>query len=237
MNPPMIFGSTIQRWKSIFPSIWSWTKAHLDSGTVFFKNGWLNYKMTAWMYSLICILLTLYSKEYSVRRMQICWSRLREGPDRCSEHWSTSPIRKGCGKWVVQLGKEEALGRPYCSLPVLEGRLQAGEGLAFHLGRQWQDREEWLKEEKFVRCLEKNIYSKGGEALRQTAQRVYGCPIPGGAQDLQVGWGPTEPLLEGGNQPVEGGLELNGLKCSFQPKSFSDSLICFFVMCCYHISW
>ena len=55
-----------------------------------------------------------------------------------------------------------------------------------------------------------NFHSEGGDALEQVAQEGYGCPIPGGIQG-QVGWGPGQPDLVGGNQPVAGGLELDGL--------------------------
>jgi len=32
------------------------------------------------------------------------------------------------------------------------------------------------------------LYSEGSEALKQVAQRSYGCPLPGSVQS-QVGWG------------------------------------------------
>jgi len=38
------------------------------------------------------------------------------------------------------------------------------------------------------------LYSKGGEALTQAAQRCGGCPIPGDTQG-QAGWG-CEQLME-----------------------------------------
>jgi len=43
-----------------------------------------------------------------------------------------------------------------------------------------------------------NYLLEGGEALAQAAQRSCGCPIHGGAQG-QVGWGPRQPELGGGN--------------------------------------
>jgi len=45
--------------------------------------------------------------------------------------------------------------------------------------------------------LRRNSLLRGGEALAQAAQRGYGCPM-GGTQG-QVGWGPGQPELGGGN--------------------------------------
>jgi len=42
------------------------------------------------------------------------------------------------------------------------------------------------------------MFSEGDEALTQTAQSSCGCPIPGGVQG-QVGWGPGQPEMLGGN--------------------------------------
>lgn len=42
------------------------------------------------------------------------------------------------------------------------------------------------------------------------AQRGCGCPVPGGVQD-QVGWGPGQPELVGGNEPTAGEQELDDL--------------------------
>jgi len=44
------------------------------------------------------------------------------------------------------------------------------------------------------------------------------CPIPGGAQD-QVGWGPGQPELVGGNPAHVMVLELDDLKGPFQPRA------------------
>ena len=46
--------------------------------------------------------------------------------------------------------------------------------------------------------------------MLQASQRSCRCPIPGGAQG-QDGWGPGQPELVGGNQPVAGGLEPDDL--------------------------
>jgi len=46
------------------------------------------------------------------------------------------------------------------------------------------------------------LYSEGGEALPQVAQRSRGCPLPGSAQ-VQAGWGFEQPgLVE--SVPVHG---------------------------------
>ena len=42
------------------------------------------------------------------------------------------------------------------------------------------------------------MHSEGNEALAQVAQRICGCPIPGGIQG-QDGWDPGQPNLVGGN--------------------------------------
>jgi len=47
-------------------------------------------------------------------------------------------------------------------------------------------------------------------AVAQAAQRSCGCPISGGAQG-QVGWGPGQPELVGGNPAHAERLELDGL--------------------------
>ena len=49
------------------------------------------------------------------------------------------------------------------------------------------------------------IYSQGGEARAQVAQRSCRCPIPGDIQS-QVGWGPGQPDLVSGNSTQVGGL-------------------------------
>ena len=43
-----------------------------------------------------------------------------------------------------------------------------------------------------------------GDEAAQTAQRSCGCPILGDAQD-QTGWGPGQPELVGGSQPMARG--------------------------------
>jgi len=45
------------------------------------------------------------------------------------------------------------------------------------------------------------LYSEGGEALAQTAQRSCAYPIPGGAQG-RVEWDSVQPEPMGGNQPM-----------------------------------
>jgi len=55
-----------------------------------------------------------------------------------------------------------------------------------------------LKEGR-LRCRYKEeiLYSGGGEALAQVAQRSCGCPLPGSVQG-QAGWGCEHPgLVEG----------------------------------------
>ena len=52
------------------------------------------------------------------------------------------------------------------------------------------------------------LYSEGGEALAQVAQRS-GCPILGVVG--QVGWGPDPPDLLSGNPAYSRRLELDGL--------------------------
>jgi len=44
---------------------------------------------------------------------------------------------------------------------------------------------------------EEILYSEGGEAVEQVAQRSCGCPLPGSVQG-QAGWGFEQPgLVEG----------------------------------------
>lgn len=55
------------------------------------------------------------------------------------------------------------------------------------------------------------VFSSNSSSL----QRSYGCPIPGGAQ-CQAGWGPGQPSMVGGNQPIAEGWNWIGL---FQPRA------------------
>jgi len=79
---------------------------------------------------------------------------------------------------------------------------QAREGL---FTRAWSDRTRGnvfkLKE---GRCRHKKeiLYSEGGEALAQPAQRSCGCPLPARVQG-QVGWGSEQPCLVEG-VPAQG---------------------------------
>jgi len=50
-----------------------------------------------------------------------CWSRSRGGPEKWSEGWNTSPIRKAERGGVVQPGEEKAGMRPCCRLRYLKG--------------------------------------------------------------------------------------------------------------------
>lgn len=58
-------------------------------------------------------------------------------------------------------------------------------------------------------------YSEGSEALVQTAQRSYGCPIMGGVQG-QLGWSTGRSYLAGGGLSLDGPLiiSLKGLDLS-----------------------
>lgn len=67
----------------------------------------------------------------------------------------------------------------------------------------------------------KCFYCEGGEILGQVDQRSCGFPIPGGVQ-YQVCWRFEQPGLVKG--APEGGLELDNVKGSFQPKPFDDSI-------------
>ena len=51
-----------------------------------------------------------------------------------------------------------------------------------------------------------------------------GCPLPGSTQG-QAGWCFEQSGLEGGVPAYRKGLELDVLKCPFQPRPFSDSMI------------
>jgi len=57
---------------------------------------------------------------------------------------------------------------------------------------------------------------------RLSTNTCFSCPIPGGIQG-QVGWGPGQPDLVGGNLAMAGGWSSIILKV-FQPKPFYDSL-------------
>ena len=64
---------------------------------------------------------------------------------------------------------------------------------------------------------------ESGETLEQVAQWGCGCPLLGSTQG-QAGWGFQQPGLEGGVPANSKGLELDGLKGPFQPKSSYDSI-------------
>ncbi|KAJ7407821.1 hypothetical protein WISP_124573 [Willisornis vidua] len=71
--------------------------------------------------------------------------------------------------------------------------------------------------------LGKILYSEGGEAQEDVAQRSYGCLIPGSVQG-QVRWDTEQcDLVEG--VPVQGrGVERDDLQDSFQAKQFYESM-------------
>jgi len=71
---------------------------------------------------------------------------------------------------------------------------------------------------------------KEQEEERSTVRPWHSCPerscgssIPGGTQG-QVGWGPGQPELLNGSPAHSMGLRLGGLRDSFQPKPFCDSM-------------
>ena len=53
--------------------------------------------------------------------------------------------------------------------------------------------------------LGKDFQSEVGETLEQVAQRVCGCPIPGGIQG-QFGWDPGQSDLVAGNPAYSKGV-------------------------------
>lgn len=63
---------------------------------------------------------------------------------------------------------------------------------------------------------------KNFEALEQAALRGCGCPVPAGARG-QVGWGPGQIYLVGGNQPMAEGWNSVGFKVLSNP-SYSVAL-------------
>jgi len=77
-----------------------------------------------------------------------------------------------------------------------------------------------LKEGGF-RLDKEILYSEGGKALAQVAQRSCGCPLPGSVQG-QVGQGVEHPGLVVGVPACGRGLELDDLQGPFQPKPFYD---------------
>jgi len=58
-----------------------------------------------------------------------------------------------------------------------------------------------------IRC--DTTYLEGSEAVAQAAQRSCGCSVP--RVQGQVGWGPGQPELLGGNPDCGRELELSGL--------------------------
>jgi len=58
-----------------------------------------------------------------------------------------------------------------------------------------------------MRFYDEILYSEGGEALAQAAQRSCGCTITADIQ-VQIGWGPGQPHLVSGNPAHGRGLEL-----------------------------
>jgi len=72
--------------------------------------------------------------------------------------------------------------------------------------------------------LVRNSLLRGQWGSGTAAQRSCGCSIPGGVQG-QVGWGPGQPELVGGNSSHSRGLELGGLQGPFQSKPFYDCMI------------
>ena len=61
------------------------------------------------------------------------------------------------------------------------------------------------------------LYCKGGETLEQDAQKSCGCPLPDSIQG-QAGWGCEQPDLERVFPACTWGLEVDDLRCPFQPK-------------------
>jgi len=76
-----------------------------------------------------------------------------------------------------------------------------------------------LKEERFrLDVSGKSFTERAGSLLQRASMGGCVCPIPGGAQD-QVGWGPGQPELVGGNPAHVMVLELDDLKGPFQPRA------------------
>ena len=77
-----------------------------------------------------------------------------------------------------------------------------------------------LNEERFRLDFKGNFFQReGGEVLAQAAQRMCGCPIPGGIQG-QTGWGPGQsdlmPNLVVG-KPAHGRVSWNYMICRSLP--------------------
>lgn len=88
---------------------------------------------------------------------------------------------------ATQPEEEEALGRPYSSLPVPKVTYKkAGEGL---VTRACSDKTRGngfeLKECMFILDIKKKYFIM--RVARQTAQRICGCPIPASVQG-QIRW-------------------------------------------------
>jgi len=136
------------------------------------------------------------------------------GPQGYLERWSTSLTKTGWGSWSCAAWRR---GFRHSSLPVPKGGLQESWGgtLEGLFGRWCNDR---TRRNGFptkrgliwIRYSEEILYSEGGKALAQVAQRSCGCPIPGGVQG-QAGWGPGQPGLVGDIFARGGGLQLGDL--------------------------
>jgi len=125
----------------------------------------------------------------STRRLQSCWSGSWGGHKYDQRAGAHLLWRQAEGDGLISLEVEEGLGRPYCSLPVLEGSLWAGGGLTFHKGQGGT-------------ALNRKGRFLGAKALAQDTSRSCGYPISGGSKGW-AGWGPGQPELMGSN-PAHG---------------------------------
>jgi len=106
-----------------------------------------------------------------------------------------APLLSGKAQMVgaVHPGEGKAVGRPYSSLPVLEGAYRKdGENI---VSRACCDRarSNGFKLQE-TRSKEEIFYHEGGETLEQILQRDSGGSIPGNIPG-QAGWGSEKPGL------------------------------------------
>ena len=138
----------------------------------------------------------------STGRTWTCWSWSRGGPQKWSEDWNTSAVRKGWDSWGCAACRREGSGdtlkQPSSTWRGLE---ESRRGTFYQACRDRTSGDGFKLNEVRFRLKEEILFYEGCEALEEVTQSSCGCPLPRSVQGPSLSppnFPCTPSLLAGG---------------------------------------